>query len=50
MYKTVLVPGAPWPKVEPLPKRKQKKATKEVTDTNFLRWLMKQDEKAKSTH
>ena len=52
MYKTVLVPNVPWPKFEPLPERKPKKekTTKEVTDMNFLRWLERQDEKAKPTH
>lgn len=39
--KTVLVPGAPWPKVEPyVPKPKPKKKAKpKNTDDNFIKWL-----------
>lgn len=46
--KTVLVPGAPWPKVEPfVPKKKtvKKHKSRKVTDANFLKWLEKMDAK-----
>jgi hypothetical protein len=45
--KTVLVPGAPWPKVEPFiptkrPARHSRKKQAE-TDDNFARWKKKQE-------
>lgn len=46
--KTVLVPGAPWPKVEPIvPKKKAtiKRKDRKVADANFLKWLEKMDAK-----
>ena len=49
--KTVLVPGAPWPKYEPLPERKKKstkhRAKRKQTDANFIQWLEKIDAKEK---
>lgn len=45
--KTVLVPGAPWPKVEPfVPKKKparHSRAKQAQTDDNFARWKKKQE-------
>ena len=47
--KTVLVPGAPWPKVEPFVPLKRKatvkKKNRKVADANFLQWLEKMDAK-----
>ena len=49
--KTVLVPGAPWPKLTPFVPTKTKKPIKrkdrKIADANFLQWLEKIDAKEK---